>query len=209
MRWLLIWICVLWPCYAGADDTSDFDYYVLSLSWSPSWCAATGNAQGSDQCDPRHDHGWILHGLWPQNKRGYPSYCQTAQRPPSRRQTAAMADIMGTAGLAWHQWRKHGSCTGLSAEDYFALSRRAYESVARPPALRRLTSEVKLPASVIQEAFLAANPGWTPDMLTITCAERRISEARLCLSKALDPVPCGADVARDCRMTDARLPPIR
>ena len=69
-----------------------------------------------------------------------------------------MADIMGTGGLAWHQWRKHGVCSGLSAADYFRLSRLAYDRVTRPEVLRRLDRAVRLPAAVIEEAFLEVNP---------------------------------------------------
>jgi len=213
MRWLLIWVLsalpVCGPVWGDGEKPGVFDYYVLSLSWSPNWCALQGDAQRSDQCAARHDHGWILHGLWPQYHRGYPSYCQTAERPPSRSMTAGMADVMGTSGLAWHQWKKHGRCSGLSAEDYFALSREAYERVVRPEMFRRLEREVKLPALVVEEAFLKANPEWEADMLTITCKDRHIQEARLCLSRDLVPVPCGRDVERDCRMKDAVFAPVR
>ena len=123
--------------------------------------------------------------------------------------TADMADIMGTPGLAWYQWKKHGRCSGLSAPAYFALSREAYEAVNRPDVFRKLKDPVKLPARVIEEAFLKANPGWEPDMLTITCRQGRIQEARLCLSRDLRPVPCGRDTVRDCAMTDALFDPIR
>lgn len=123
--------------------------------------------------------------------------------------TNAMADIMGTSGLAWYQWKKHGACSGLSAAQYYALARAAYERVNRPEVFRKLTRPVKLPASVVEEAFLKANPGWEPDMLTITCRDGRIQEARLCLSKDLEPVPCGSDVVRDCRLQDALFDPIR
>jgi ribonuclease T2 len=68
----------------------------------------------------------------------------------------------GIVGLAWHQWRKHGVCSGLSSEDYYALSRLAYERVVRPDLLRRLDREVRLPARVIEEAFLEANPALSP-----------------------------------------------
>ena len=209
MRWLLIWILLTGPVWAGSEKPGAFDYYVLSLSWSPNWCALTGDAQGSDQCAARHEHGWILHGLWPQYHRGFPSYCRSAERAPSRAVTAGMADIMGTAGLAWHQWKKHGVCSGLSAVDYYTLSRRAYDQVVRPILFRRLNRTVKLPASVVEEAFLKANPGWEPDMLTITCKNGFIQEARLCLSRDLKPVPCGLDVVRDCRMQDAVFTPVR
>ena len=186
-----------------------FDYYVLSLSWSPNWCLREGDARRSEQCAADSGHGWILHGLWPQYDRGYPSFCQTAERPPSRGMTAAMADIMGTAGLAWHQWKKHGTCSGLSARGYYALSRDAYARINRPEILRQLKRQVELPASVIEEAFLKANPDLRADGITITCTSNLIQEARICLSKSLDPVRCGPDVIRDCRLDRAVFAPLR
>lgn len=194
---------------ADGDRAGAFDYYVLSLSWSPTWCAIEGDARGADQCDARHDHGWVLHGLWPQYHRGWPSDCATTERPPSRAMTREMEDIMGSAGLAWHQWNKHGRCTGLSASAYYALSRKAYARLNRPEIFRKLKDPVRLPASVVEDAFLKANPGLTRDMLTITCRDGRIQEARLCLSKSLDPVPCGRDVIRDCTLQDALFDPVR
>jgi len=192
---------------ARADRAGVFDYYVLSLSWQPTWCATEGRARGAAECD--RAHGWVLHGLWPQYHRGWPAHCQTTHPPPSRAMTGGMADIMGSPGLAWHQWKKHGTCSGLSAADYFALSRRAWDQVNRPVVLRKLDRPVKLPARVVEEAFLKTNPGWERDMLTITCRAGRIQEARLCLSKALEPVPCGRDVVRDCALSDALLDPVQ
>ena len=197
------------PLHADGERSGEFDYYVLALSWSPSWCALEGDARGSPQCDAAADFGWVLHGLWPQYDRGWPAFCPTVERNPSRGMTGAMADIMGTSGLAWYQWKKHGVCSGLSAADYYAQARAAYEAVVRPEIFRKLDRSVTLPASVIEEAFLKANPGWQPDMLTITCKAGRIQEARLCLTRDLEPRPCGADVVRDCTMRDALLDPIR
>ncbi len=194
---------------AEGERAGDFDYYVLSLSWSPTWCAIEGDRRNARQCDERYDYGWILHGLWPQNERGFPSYCNTSARPPSRGETNAMADVMASGGLAWHQWKKHGRCSGLTSQEYFAAARKAYNAVVRPPILRKLDHTVKLPASVIEEAFLKSNPDMTADMITITCKQGRIQEARICLTKDLKPRVCGADVVRDCSMKDALFDPIR
>ncbi len=201
------------PAQAESDRNreipGEFDYYVLSLSWSPNWCATEGDAKGSDQCDIRHDYGWTLHGLWPQYHRGWPDFCRTAEAPPTRRQTTEISDIMGSPGLAWHQWKKHGSCSGLSPAQYFALSREAYEQVTRPAIFRKLDKTVKLPASLVEEAFLKENPQLNRDSLTITCRDGYIQEARICLSRDLDPVPCGRDVIRDCTLKDALFAPVR
>ena len=197
------------PAQAEGDRPGAFDYYVMSLSWSPNWCALEGDARRSPQCRADSGHGWVLHGLWPQHHRGWPSFCRTTEPQPTQAMTARMADIMGTPGLAWHQWRKHGVCSGLSAAAYFELSRRAYDSLNRPAVLKQLDRPVRLPARLIEEAFLRDNPGLEPDMLTVTCRDGRIQEVRLCLSKTLDPVPCGRDVVRDCTLPDALFDPMR
>ncbi|MBV2358704.1 ribonuclease T2 [Thalassococcus sp. CAU 1522] len=209
MRWLVLLLLSATLVRADGDRAGEFDYYVLSLSWSPTWCALEGDARRSPQCEQDADFGWVLHGLWPQYHRGWPSYCRTTERPPTRAMTAAMADIMGSGGSAWHQWKKHGVCSGLSAQDYYATARRAYDAVVRPEVFRRLEKPVTLAADLVEQAFLRANPQLEPDMVTITCKRGRIQEARLCLSRDLQPVPCGRDVVRDCTMSDALFDPIR
>ncbi|MGY9048834.1 hypothetical protein P775_16235 [Puniceibacterium antarcticum] len=209
MRWLILLCLTGSLAHAEGERPGAFDYYVLSLSWSPSWCALSGDAQGSAQCDGTRDFGWVLHGLWPQNTRGYPSYCHSPLPAPSRAMTNDMVDIMGTSGSAWHQWKKHGVCSGLEAADYYALAREAYVRIKRPAALRELKKPVTLPAKLVEEAFIKDNPELEPNMITITCQSGRIQEARICLSKALIPVPCGSDVVRDCTLNDALLDPVR
>lgn len=175
-----------------------FDYYVLALTWSPNWCAIEGDARSAEQCDGPDRYGWALHGLWPQYERGWPANCATIEQAPSRRMTRDMTDIMGSDGLAWHQWKKHGTCSGLSGAGYFDLARRAYESITRPNVFRKLDEPVKLAPKVIEAAFMRDNPLIKPDMITITCRENYITEARICLTKDLEPRTCGTDVIKDC-----------
>jgi ribonuclease T2 len=174
--------------------TQDFDYWLLALSWSPSWCLGDG-AGDAEQCDPSRDLGFTLHGLWPQYEDGWPEYCETDARDPSRRQTAAMADIMGSGGLAWYQWKKHGRCSGLAADGYFAAARRLYGALnlAVPDAPRASAAE-------IEAALLAANPALGPDAVIVTCGDGRLAEVRICLSPEFAPRRCAPDVERDaCR----------
>ena len=204
--WLVAAIAAVGAAAEG-DRAGDFDYYVMALSWSPTWCDLQGRAEGAAQCADGRDLGWMLHGLWPQHERGWPADCPTDRPDPPRRTTAAMADVMGSAGLAFHQWRKHGRCTGLPPRDYFALSRAAFASVARPEIFRRLERDVRLPARVVEDAWLEANPTLAPDMLTVTCRDGHVQEVRICLTRALEPRRCGADVRRDCA-GEALLPAI-
>lgn len=209
MRALSVLILSAGVAMAEGEPAGEFDYFVMALSWSPTWCALEGDRRGSPQCDPKADNGWVLHGLWPQYEAGWPSYCPTGARNPSRADTRDEADLFGSPGNAWHQWNKHGRCSGLTAEDYYRLSREAFGRVTRPGIFRKLEDPIRLPASVVEQAFLEENPQLTADQITITCKSGRIQEARICLTRDLEPRRCGIDVIRDCRATDALFDPIR
>jgi ribonuclease T2 len=190
------------PLPAAAQD---FDYYLLSLTWTPSFCAAEGDAEDREQCDPGRDLGFTVHGLWPQYEEGWPEFCDATVRDPSRGQTGDMADIMGSGGLAWYQWRKHGRCTGLPAAEYFRDTRAAFAGLQVP----RIRDE-RITEAEVEAAFLAANPALRPNAVIVTCRDGLVREVRICLTPGLAPRACGADVLRAaCRARgDLSLPPI-
>ncbi|MEM7498269.1 MAG: ribonuclease T2 [Pseudomonadota bacterium] len=194
---------------AAAEPAGKFDYYVMALSWQPSWCASEGDARGAPTCRDGTGTGFILHGLWPQRIEGWPEYCRAAGRDATREETGAMADIMGSGGLAWHQWKKHGRCSGLSPRDYFEKARTAFEKVKRPSLLREIGRPVRIDASVVEAAFLDVNAALTPASTVVTCRGRWIREVRICLTREhLMPRPCTGSVARACTKP-ATLPPPR
>ena len=197
MRTLALIAALLCPLPAIAQQAEPFDYYVLSLSWSPSWCRAQDDAD-SEQCATGRRTGFVVHGLWPQYERGWPEDCRTSARDPTRRESRAMADIMGSLGLAWYQWKKHGRCSGLSAQNYFALTRAAAQEIAIPAVLGRLDRDVQLPAKVVEDAFIEANPRLTRDSITVTCRNRALQEVRICMTADLEPRACAPDTRQDC-----------
>ncbi|MEZ5798077.1 MAG: ribonuclease T2 [Paracoccaceae bacterium] len=211
MRWIAAILAALLagPVAAEGERAGDFDYYVMSLSWSSAWCALEGDARRDPQCDAGSGQTFVLHGLWPQWEQGWPAYCRTVERDPTRAETAAMADIMGGAGLAFYQWKKHGRCSGLSAADYYATARRAHAAIAVPPVFASMTKTLRVPAQVVEAAFLESNPGLTRDQITVTCKQGYIQEIRICLTTDLTPRRCGDDTIRDCRLQDAVLEKLR
>lgn len=203
-------IVLLAPFASAADrDDGDFDYFVLALSWSPNWCELEGDSRNSDQCDDRHEFGFVLHGLWPQYETGWPSNCRSQFRDPPRSATNDMADIMGSSGSAWHQWKKHGRCSGMSAEDYFDSAREAFDNFRKPQILRQIEKPMKVAPEVVEAAILEVNPDLWQDAVTITCKSGMIQEARICLTKDLEFRTCGRDVIRDCRAKSGIIHPIR
>jgi len=122
--------------------------------------------------------------------------------------TADMADIMGSGGLAWHQWDKHGRCSGLSAAAYYAQARAAFEAVAKPEVFRQMHAPLEFPALLVEQAFIKANPKLAPETITVICKAGYFSEVRICLDKDLNPRACAPDTARDCRQR-VIFPPVR
>lgn len=194
---------------AEGEKAGDYDYLVMSLGWSSNWCALEGDDRKDPQCDAGRGLTWTLHGLWPQYEDGYPSYCRTGEADPSRGETAQMADIMGGSGLAFHQWKKHGRCSGLSAKAYYSAMRNAYNSVVIPPIFARISKDLVVPALVIEDAFLEHNPALARDQITVTCKSGMIQEVRICLTADLTLRRCGADVIKDCTLKDAGLGAVR
>ena len=186
-----LWIVALVLAVRAAAGAG-FDHYLLAVSWTPSWCVAEGDARGDARCAEGADAGWLVHGLWPQHAQGWPEFCTTAARDPSRAQTRAMTDIMGSAGLAWHQWRKHGRCSGLNAAAYFATTREAFARLA-------FLAPEATTVEGLTRALKAANPGLTAEDFVITCRGNHLAEVRLCLTPWLAPRTCTPDVrARAC-----------
>ncbi|HEX9904841.1 MAG TPA: ribonuclease T2 [Propylenella sp.] len=183
-------------------EPGDFDFYVLSLSWSPAWCATDAGSAASPQCGEAAESRFVAHGLWPQYFEGYPEYCGDVGRLP-RRLVASMLDIMPDRGLVAHQWRKHGSCSGLAAEDYFATTRAAFARVKIPPALQASAGAGARSAAAVEAAFMAANPGLDADEIALSCRDGLLREVRICLDRALDFLACAEIDARGCR--EARL----
>lgn len=191
----------------GAERGSGFDYYVLALSWSPSFCE--DNADRSPyQCSGSRDYGFVAHGLWPQNETGWPESCDVSARVPDRT-VDKMLPIMPAKGLIFHQWKKHGTCSGLDPRAYFDTVKAAYDSVVIPAELRRLDRTLTIDPSVIEAAFIEANPAIDRDEIVINCSKNRLREVRVCLDKTLTPRACGRDVHRECRADSIRMPPVR
>ncbi|MGE3247467.1 MAG: ribonuclease T [Beijerinckiaceae bacterium] len=182
-----------------------FDFYVLALSWSPSFCASDAGQRSRFQCRIGARNTFVVHGLWPQYNRGAPSYCN--QSNPPRNVVENEGRVFPEFGLARYQWRKHGSCSGLSPSAYFRTVKQARDKIVVPPALDKLSQPSKADPDLIEKAFLAANKGLRPDNIAVTCKDGDFQEVRICVSKDMRSfVSCPEVDRKACRAPSMRIP---
>lgn len=186
-----------------------FDFYVLSLSWSPSYCEAEGRQANRQQCAGGRPYTFVVHGLWPQFERGYPQECPTDEPDVPRRLQGELYDLMPSSGLIRHEWRKHGACSGLSQRDYFQVLRQARERVTVPAEFSRLSAYRTLDPNKAETAFLEANPGLAAGGVAVTCDRRYLREVRICMNKDLSFRNCDEVDRRACRLPKVVMPPVR
>jgi ribonuclease T2 len=181
-----------------SNAAQPFDYYLLNLSWSPEFCYSHPSAT---ECASHPT--FVLHGLWPQNTDGtYPQNCSTAPGPAD---TAQYSDIYPDPGLLQHEWRTHGTCSGLTPDAFFTAARTAFQSIVIPPTLTQLTSQISLPPAQILGLVATANPAITSSSLALSCGNNYLTAVEVCLDKQLHPNACGP--IRSCRANTVRIPP--
>lgn len=197
---------------ARQNAPGQFDFYVLSLSWSPSFCAATGERSGKRaptlQCGVR-SYSFVVHGLWPQYDRGFPEFCQIPAPRLGRGIVSSMLDLMPAPHLIFNEWDKHGTCSGLAPRGYFDLVRKARAVVKIPPEYVDLQEPLSVTPADVEKAFVEANPELTPDGMAIGCDKKRLTEVRICMSKELKFRDCGEIARRSCRRDHLIMPPTR
>lgn len=191
----------------------EFDFYVLSLSWSPSFCEAAserGNSNRSQQmqCGGR-PFSFVVHGLWPQYERGFPNYCQRPSPRLDRNIMSSMLDLMPAPGLIFSEWDKHGTCSGLGPRGYFEAIRKARAAVKIPAEFLEMADAKTIAPAAIEEAFIKVNPGLSGSAIAVTCDRARLGEVRICMSKDLQFRACEEIDRRACRRDTVVMPPMR
>ncbi|MGZ3410728.1 MAG: ribonuclease T2 family protein [Xanthobacteraceae bacterium] len=195
------------------NDPGKFDFYVLTLSWSPSFCEvsaerASDRATQREQCGDR-PFSFVVHGLWPQYEQGFPEFCQVPAPRLNRGIVSSMLDLMPSPRLIFHEWDRHGTCSGLNARAYFDNIRRARAVIKIPEAYLDLRSPLTVTPDEVEDAFVKANPGMTRAGISVSCDTKRLNEVRVCLGKDLKFQDCSEVVRRTCRRDKLVMPPVR
>ncbi|MFY9629603.1 MAG: ribonuclease T2 [Methylocystis sp.] len=177
----------------SASASGEFDFYVLALSWSPGFCELSGG--GRSQCEPGARLGFVVHGLWPQYEHGFPSNCGGSPTV-SRMALDRAKGVYPDDGLARYEWRKHGTCTGLSPGDYFDSVARAKSLVTIPQNFQNFSADQTFATQDVERAFIEANPRLRPGMMSVGCQRGLLQEVRICVTKDLRDFRACPEVAR-------------
>ena len=200
---------------ASAQDVGtpgQFDFYVLSLSWSPSFCAEAAERRNGRSSGPQcgaRPYSFVVHGLWPQYEKGFPENCQQPSPRLYRGIVSSMLDLMPAPRLIYNEWDKHGTCSGLSANAYFQTIRNARRAITIPSDYAALQEPLSVSPDTVREAFVKANSGLTAGAIAVECDNKRLTEVRICLSKDLKFHDCPEVAKRACRRDQVVMPPVR
>ena len=200
--------------------------YVLAISWQPAFCETRPDkpectSQTADRFDGDH---FALHGLWPQPRAN--DYCgvdaatvrldkagdwSALPAPPlSAPLTARLQQAMpGTQSrLERHEWIKHGTCYGDTAEAYFtdALDMLAAINASAVATLFAGAVGSHLTQRDIRGAFDTAFGPGAGDRVRLSCINdgnrRLINELTLGLTGDIDGPASLSDRLSDARRTD-------
>jgi ribonuclease T2 len=197
------------------ENSASFDYWVLSLSWSPQFCVENSFGSGSygigdnstsRQCD--RGYAFVVHGLWPQYETGRPDDCKSDERV-TRELADRMMPLMPDANLVRHEWREHGACSGLAINDYFMTVESVYRSFVIPESYKESKQFITTNLLDLKRDFMNVNPKLEEDQFALQCSGRFLREVRVCYDRNFKFRSCGDEVHDSCRSGEIILRPKR
>jgi ribonuclease T2 len=214
--WGMLFVLVLAVSSAGSraqdarqNEPGKFDYYLLALSWSPSFCEQAGERPSAQRQCAERSYSFVVHGLWPQYEKGFPEFCQNPAPFVDSRIINGMLDLMPARQLVIHEWRRHGVCAGLAAGAYFETIRKARAGIKIPGEYLEPKAIMTVSPGEVEEAFVKANPGLSRAGIAVTCSSTHLSEVRICMTRDLKFRDCHEVDKRACRREKLVMPPVR
>lgn len=194
------------------NEPGQFDFYVLALSWSPSYCEAARERapdRAPDQQCAGRPYSFVVHGLWPQYERGFPSYCRVPAPRLDRAMVSNALELMPSPRLVFHEWDRHGTCSGLSPRAYFETMRKARSVVKIPEDYLALERPLIVTPADVADEFIKANPGLSRSNMAVGCDRKRLTEIRICLTREFAFRDCPEVSRRSCRIDKVAMPAVR
>ena len=191
------------------DVPGKFDYYVLALSWQPAFCETRPN---KTECVSQDENGFdaknfVLHGLWPnvRNRGKSYGYCNVPEKFRKRSwcdlpalklskgvRKRLRTFMPGSAScLQRHEWYKHGSCSGLSPDEYYALTDKLVRMVSETEFSKFISANIGryVKRNAVLNAFDKEFGKGSRSFLELKCKTKKgikfLTEIRIYLRKDL------------------------
>jgi ribonuclease T2 len=197
------------------NQPDKFDFYVLSLTWLPTFCQAAAERAPDQKPPPEcaaRPTSFVVHGLWPQYETGFPEFCQEPPPRLDRSVFSSMLDLMPAPSLIFNEWERHGTCSGLSAHAYFGTVRKVRAVVKIPDEYLEAQQEIAVTPAEVEDAFVNANPGLSRSSIAVSCDAKRLTEVRICVGRDLRKDvrfhDCQEVEQRSCKREQIVLPPL-
>ena len=113
-------------------------------------------------------------------------------------------------GLARYEYRKHGTCSGLDPQAYFAAVKTLRDAIVVPETLKAPRETLKTSPDALTQAFIAANANLTADNMAISCRDGELVDVRICVAKSLTAfAQCPKVAGHTCHAASIAVAPLR
>lgn len=120
------------------STANNHDSYVLALTWQAGFCEHFNYSGSKPECDDLNSGklsitNLTIHGLWPNKASCGINYGNCASSGLSLNKETVkkispwMPNWYYSSEFGQHEWNKHGSCQGLSDDEYFLLAQKLAE----------------------------------------------------------------------------------
>lgn len=179
--------------------SQNFDFLILALSWSPTYCASSAKRGETAQCLNPANRGFVVHGLWPQARDGARLRCESNKDEFSKVLFERTLEVFPDLRLAQNQWQRHGHCFGFAADAYLEIVAKAKAKIVIPESLRSVGAPLSLAPDTIRSSFVTANQGLSRDAMSVSCRKSTLVEVLVCLKSDLSGFePCPQVAKRSC-----------
>jgi ribonuclease T2 len=214
-RALLVSLVLLLGGFLFGPRASAEDSYLLALTWQPGFCADAAHAATAEcKLAPKDKPRLVLHGLWPDwdvngdgkrdagddfcipgddNRNSMMALDQGSWlKLPTMTLSEASSNDLATAmpgtasGLDRHEWWKHGTCSALPPDEYFAIAIALLRQVERGSLARLVVDQAgkTLDRKQVLDAFERDFGAKSAKALVLDCKDGALQEIRIRLKRA-------------------------
>lgn len=185
----------------SCSEPNEFDSYVLALTWQPGFCEHFNYKGNKPECTAINDGklnitNLTLHGLWPNKascgtKYGYcDRYARLNLSASTIKEIAPwMPNFYYQTKFGEYQWKKHGACQNLDANDYFLTATKLVEKVDASVIGQFIKANIgkNVSTASFKKNLISHFGANAVDRISLACSQGRyLNEVRLNIGKSFN-----------------------